>query len=249
LKIIVFVSIPKNNNLFPLNKNRPAALFQVAGKNLLEWYQHFGEKNNCEEIILLVNKIDNDLVRDEVSRYMLSSEPPNKIGPFIFYDFETKKGLTQEAISNLTNEEDTLLINGDVIFTEEYLSKFLEKAKKNTILVNKNEKKCLGLALLTKGDLGVVLLEAKDINDVYKNLQTYNAKINKVQLTEEDHFWKINYLWNLLDANEIMIKNIDVKRLGTIEDGVTIIGKVLIDEGAKIRSGSYLEGPLYVGRN
>ncbi|MHA1126120.1 MAG: hypothetical protein ACTSO7_12170 [Candidatus Heimdallarchaeota archaeon] len=249
MKIIVFVSIPKNVNLYPLNKNRPAALFQVAGKNLLEWYQSFGEKNNCDEIILLVDEKEREIVRDEVSRYMLSSELPNKIGPFIFYDFDAKKGLTKEIISNLPNEVDTLLINGDIIFTEEYLSNFLGNAKKNTILIDKKEKKCLGLALLAKVELNESLLGAKDINDVYQNLLAQKVAINEVVTKEEDQFWKINYLWNLLDANEVMIKTIAVKRLGTIEDGVTIIGKVLIDEGARIRSGSYLEGPLYVGRN
>ncbi len=249
MKIVVFVSIPKNEKLFPLNENRPAALLQVAGKNLLEWYQYFGEKNNCEEIILLIDEDDKEIVREKISRYMLSSEPPNKIGSFIFFDFDAKKGLTKEIISNLPGDKKILLINGDIIFSEDYLSKFLKHAKKNTILVDEKEKKCLGLALLSNANLGKALLGAKDVNDIFQNLQNQKLTFNKTLQTEEDHIWKINYLWNLLDANEVMIKNIEVKRLGTIEDGVTIIGKVLIDEGARIRSGSYLEGPLYVGRN
>jgi len=249
LKIVVFISIPKNEKLFPLNENRPAALLQVAGKNLLEWYQNFGEKNNCEEIILLIDEDDKEIVREKVSRYMLSSEPPNKIGPFVFFDFDAKKGLTKEIIANLPGDKKLLLINGDVIFTEDYLSKFLKQAKKNTILIDKKEKRCSGLALLANANLGKALLGAKDVNDVYQNLQNQKLIFNETVQTKEDHIWKINYLWNLLDANEVIIKNIEVKRLGTIEDGVTIIGKVLIDEGARIRSGSYLEGPLYVGRN
>jgi len=248
LRIVVFVSIPENEDLFPLNKNRPAALFEVAGKTLVEWYQTFSEKNENEEIILLVDQKDMTIVRDELSYYMLSSEPPNKIGPYIFVDFDSKKGLTKKVVANLPDDEQIILVNGDIIFTNDQLCKFIANQEENCVLVDEN-KNSLGLATVIKKDLEKALLKAKDVHDVYQNLKTEKISFKEITKTAEDEFWKINYLWNLLDANEVMIENIEVKRLGTIEDGVTIIGKVLINEGARVRAGSYLEGPLVIGRN
>lgn len=55
--------------------------------------------------------------------------------------------------------------------------------------------------------------------------------------------------WDLLEINEIVIKQIKEDIKGKIEDGVTIHGKVFLDEGSILRSGVYIEGSVYVGKN
>jgi len=185
LRIVVFVSIPENEDLFPLNKNRPAALFEVAGKTLVEWYQAFSEKNENEEIILLIDQKDMTIVRDELSYYMLSSEPPNKIGPYIFVDFDSKKGLTKKVVANLPDDEQIILVNGDIIFTNDQLCKFIANQEENSVLVDKN-KNSLGLATVVKKDLQKALLKAKDVHDVYQNLKTEKISFKEITKTAED---------------------------------------------------------------
>lgn len=57
--------------------------------------------------------------------------------------------------------------------------------------------------------------------------------------------------WDLLDANEIIIKNenLKVSKNAIIEDYAVIKGKVHIGEGTVVRSGSYIQGPCYIGRD
>jgi bifunctional UDP-N-acetylglucosamine pyrophosphorylase/glucosamine-1-phosphate N-acetyltransferase len=55
--------------------------------------------------------------------------------------------------------------------------------------------------------------------------------------------------WNFLEANKRALINNPLKLEGTIEKGVTIDGDVGIETGARIRSGTYLEGPLIIGRH
>jgi bifunctional UDP-N-acetylglucosamine pyrophosphorylase/glucosamine-1-phosphate N-acetyltransferase len=53
--------------------------------------------------------------------------------------------------------------------------------------------------------------------------------------------------WNLLEANKRALERISHQVKGNVEKGVTITGKVRIEEGARIRSGTYLEGPIIIG--
>lgn len=57
--------------------------------------------------------------------------------------------------------------------------------------------------------------------------------------------------WDLLDANEIMLKELDLRAHGDIEieENATIKGGVHIGKGTVIRAGSYIEGPCYIGEN
>lgn len=59
----------------------------------------------------------------------------------------------------------------------------------------------------------------------------------------------VSYSWNLLDANDFLLKDISRKILGSIEKNVVIKGKVYIEKGTVIKSGSYIEGPCYIGKN
>ncbi len=52
--------------------------------------------------------------------------------------------------------------------------------------------------------------------------------------------------WDLLNAHEIHMKDIEEEIEGTIEDNVQIKGTIILKKGAIIKSGSYLEGNIIV---
>jgi UDP-N-acetylglucosamine diphosphorylase/glucosamine-1-phosphate N-acetyltransferase len=53
--------------------------------------------------------------------------------------------------------------------------------------------------------------------------------------------------WDLLDANEVVLKQTPAKNLGTVEDGSVIKGQNVIEAGAIIKTGAYIEGPVFIG--
>ena len=67
--MIVFVSQAKNKKLFPLIENRPAALFQVAGKTIVEWFYENGKTHGIENVILLADKNDRALLYNALGDY------------------------------------------------------------------------------------------------------------------------------------------------------------------------------------
>jgi len=60
----------------------------------------------------------------------------------------------------------------------------------------------------------------------------------------------VGYPWDLLKANEFMLKNLNESTIeGEIEDGAYVKGNVIIEEGTVVRSGSYIIGPVVIGKN
>lgn len=65
----------------------------------------------------------------------------------------------------------------------------------------------------------------------------------------EDSWIDIGYPWDLLKANEYLLKTLKGSCQGTVEPNVTIKGEVAIGKGSLIRSGAYIEGPVIIGEN
>jgi Nucleoside-diphosphate-sugar pyrophosphorylase involved in lipopolysaccharide biosynthesis/translation initiation factor 2B, gamma/epsilon subunits (eIF-2Bgamma/eIF-2Bepsilon) len=75
------------------------------------------------------------------------------------------------------------------------------------------------------------------------------AKQEKIKVIEHRGDWvDIGRPWDLLEANVKALNKEKGKIEGEIEDGVRIVGKVIVEEGAKVLSGTRIEGPAYIGR-
>ena len=65
----------------------------------------------------------------------------------------------------------------------------------------------------------------------------------------EGRWIDIGYPWDLLKANEYLLKGLKGSCEGTVEPNATIKREVVIGKGTLIRSGSYIEGPVIIGEN
>ncbi|UCG70434.1 MAG: NTP transferase domain-containing protein [Thermoplasmata archaeon] len=77
----------------------------------------------------------------------------------------------------------------------------------------------------------------------------------KIQMSSSDIFgyvldepWvEIGRPWDLLRANEILMKGINENLQGEIHRNAEIIGDVQIGKGTVVRNGSYIQGPVIIG--
>jgi UDP-N-acetylglucosamine diphosphorylase/glucosamine-1-phosphate N-acetyltransferase len=76
---------------------------------------------------------------------------------------------------------------------------------------------------------------------INENKTVLAAKIPKEQWLD------IGRPWDLLEANEWVLRRIKPKANGIIENGAHLLGHVVIAETARIRSGAYIEGPAFIG--
>ena len=93
------------------------------------------------------------------------------------------------------------------------------------------------------------------IRNEYELTDSMNILINKFggKITgyiSKNLYWNdIGLPWQLLDANKYLLDNLNRDIRGNIEENVNIKGFVYIDEGTIVKSGSYIEGPCYIGKN
>ena len=65
----------------------------------------------------------------------------------------------------------------------------------------------------------------------------------------EGRWIDIGYPWDLLKANEGLLKELKGSCEGEVEPNVTIKGEVAIGKGTIIKNGAYIEGPVIIGEN
>jgi len=87
-----------------------------------------------------------------------------------------------------------------------------------------------------------------EITDSLKLLMSEGRKVLAEEIPQNEWI-DTGYPWNLLEANEWVLKHMESSVKGDIEDGAVFTGRIVIEEGAHIKSGAYIEGPAYIGRN
>ena len=67
-----------------------------------------------------------------------------------------------------------------------------------------------------------------------------------VTTTELDEWMDVGRAWELLEANERRLSELERSIGGNVHDDATIRGDVVVEEGATVESGVTIEGPVYV---
>ncbi|BCS92050.1 Bifunctional protein GlmU [Metallosphaera sp. J1] len=76
------------------------------------------------------------------------------------------------------------------------------------------------------------------------------ARRSRIKVVKSNDFWRdVGKPWDVIDINKVELDSIPGKIEGELEENVKLMGKVVIEEGAKILSGTRIEGPAYIGRN
>ena len=58
----------------------------------------------------------------------------------------------------------------------------------------------------------------------------------------------ISYPWDMLEANQCILESEKSISKGRMEKGVHMSGSIVLEEGSIVKAGSYLEGPVHVGK-
>jgi len=85
-----------------------------------------------------------------------------------------------------------------------------------------------------------------EITDSFSFLLENGHKIAAAQLSS-NKMLDVGLLWDLFEANRWVLEKIESRIDGQIEDGAHLVGRSIVEESAKIRSGAYIEGPVFIG--
>ncbi len=86
-----------------------------------------------------------------------------------------------------------------------------------------------------------------EITDALENLRVQGAKVTAHVVTG---WWKdTGKPEDILDANRLILDELQLKVEGTVEDGAEIKGRVEIGRGTVVRKGAVIHGPAIIGRD
>ncbi|MGC9517072.1 MAG: bifunctional sugar-1-phosphate nucleotidylyltransferase/acetyltransferase [Methanomicrobiales archaeon] len=153
-----------------------------------------------------------------------------------------------KAVLVLTRVEDPSLY-GVVEINDDEIKNIVEKPSRDEApsnLIN------TGIYLFDTDIFDVIDKTGKSERGEYEITDSIAYHLDKGKIVlglESERKWiDIGRPWELLDVNEELLKNIDGKIEGRIEKGVTIEGIVNIGKDSILRSGSYIQGPVFIGK-
>ena len=261
----------KGNRMWPLTENKPKPLLPVAGKSIIEKQIIELKKAGVKEVNILIgykmNKISEKLGNG------------NSFGLKINYVVQEEQKGTGHAVNQMKDKisEPFYCLNGDTIINQNNIQRLLGNKEhmvmmttevndgsnfgavesKNGYLISIKEKGVSGKASINAGiylfNTGIFKALAnikKSIRGEYELTDALESIASDVKVVEYEGFWKdIGSPWDLLTANEQEIINVDEKNEGIIEENVILNGTARIGKGTILKSGTYIEGAVWIGDN
>ena len=260
----------KGTRMWPLTENRPKPLLPICGLPIIERQIQELKKIGVKKLYILIG-----YQMKELSDYL----GKNKNGIDIQYIVQKEQKGTGHAVNQAKDiiKGNFYCINGDLIVDSKNLERLKKKKDELTMMVTKvkdgsnfgviesmngrlvsiNEKGISGKSTI---NAGVFLFNEKifdaidhiekSIRGEYELTDALQAISNDIHILEYQGFWKdIGAPWDLITANEKYMHNLKNQIKGTVEDNVVIKGNIHLEENSVIKSGTYIEGPVWIGKD
>ena len=83
--------------------------------------------------------------------------------------------------------------------------------------------------------------------EITETLELLLADGRNISVVEYDDRWlDVGRPWELLYANELLLKDIDRDLRGVVAEGAQVDGDVIVESGATVRDGVHIEGPAVI---
>ena len=264
----VVLAAGEGKRLRPLTYTRPKCMIELAGKPILHHVLANLKEAGVKKAVIIV-KYKEEVIRNYFAK--------TDLGLQIEFITQGKKYGTAAAFAEAKSKIDSTFfaVAGDVISTpkalkelanshegkicallkevenpEQYgiaevqngfISKFAEKPK------NPPKNALVNCSLYTMEPQIFSILDSvpKSPRGEYEMTDVIKSEKTKAIITKE--YWlDMGMPWQLFNANEFLLSQMKEKK-GKIENS-TIKGKIIMEDGAQILD-SYVEGPLYLGKN
>jgi len=274
----VVMAAGEGTRLRPLTSTRPKPMLPVAGKPILEWNLEALAGNGFKSALLIVGykketitdhfgkrfngiKLKYVEQKEQLGTAHAISMAKGKVGG----NFLAMNGdliLPQKLISDFLSRNRKAKTGNSICLTRvDNPSEFgIVNLKGNTVsgIVEKPKKSTGNLA-----NAGIYSFSS-EIFDAIRSIEKSTRleyelpdalklliKEKKVHGFEcKGHCIDIGRPWDLLDANEILLKDMELKpEKAEVEKFAVVKGPVRIGKGTVIKSGSYIEGPCWIGEN
>ncbi len=270
----VVLAAGEGTRMRPLTYTKPKVMLPIANKPILEHLILELARAGIRDVVLVVG------YRDEIIREYFGDGSRWGINvSYVSQRKQLGTADALRSAAHLLDDE-FLMLNGDNIVSHDEIARLVESDSMAIGVVKVQNPQDFGVVELEDGKVRRIiekperppsnLINAgiyKFTSGIFEFLEkTPLSKRGEYEITDtiqlaiesgvefravEMNTWiDVGYPWDLLKANEFMLKNLRESKVeGEIEDGAHIKGNVIIGEGTVIRAGSYIIGPVVIGRN
>ena len=264
----VVLAAGKGTRMRPLTERRPKPMLPVAGSPLLEHTVDAAVEAGASRLVLVVG-YRGDLIRErfgdsyrgvpiayaeqQVQRgtadalakaaQYLESEPFAVLNGDSLYDVDSLSSLYEGGPAVASYRVDDPTSYGVLLLDGEQVTGVIEKpADPPSTLINAGAYVFPGAALEWL-DVGESERGELELTDVLER----TCESTNVRSVTMDRWLDVGRPWELLEANEWKLDEIDDAHHGTVSPDATLSGRVFVAPDAEIREGVTVEGPAYVG--
>lgn len=268
----IILAAGEGSRMRPLTAKRPKVILPVAGRPLLEQIIVRARDAGVDKIVLVVG-YGADSVR---SHFKDGSRLGVRIDYAVQ---KKQTGTGDALMAAEARAEDLFLVlNGDILPDVESLKNMISSEKLSVTSRRVPDPSRYGVFLEENGcmrsvvekspsppsdmaNAGIYLFD-KSIFDILKGINLSErgeyeltdalnilAAKERIRIVELKDWMEIGRPWDILSANEALLKNIKPKIEGEVEPGATLKGNVSIGKSTIIRAGAYIVGPVIIGED
>ncbi len=275
----IILTAGKGTRLHPLTKTVPKPLFPIAGRHLLSHILDSLQKYVSHVIIVVGHKEHQVRQAIEARNYPFNiswviqkeqlgtghalslCKPYIKSNHFLMMYGDIFTSL--RTISNILKRGKTLNGLKGIFATKkvEHPSKYGCLLIKDGILESISEKDPnppssfinAGIMVLPLATFDILRTISESVRGEIEITEGINQLIKKggqLSIHFIDDYWiDIGYPWDILNANEIAMKNLETTEKISFPSGVTIDGPLKIADNVIFRPGTYIRGPVVIDEN
>jgi UDP-N-acetylglucosamine diphosphorylase/glucosamine-1-phosphate N-acetyltransferase len=270
IKNALILAAGKGTRMWPLTENTPKPLLPLGGLPIIERQIQELEKVGVEDLYILIG-----YRMKEISDYLNGID----LGINITYLVQEEQKGTGHAVNQAKGRisGDFYCLNGDIVINAENLERLGKNKNKLTMMITKvadgsnfgvvESKNGYLVSIIEKGISGESMINTgiflfnekifaaidgigKSIRGEYELTDALGSISDQIHTIEYQGQWKdIGNPWELITANEEYMKDNFENIEGIVEDNVTIKGNLNLGKGSIIKSGTYIEGPVWIGQN
>jgi len=257
----------------PLTYTRPKVMLPLANKPILEHLLIQAKKTGITDYIFVVGYHD-----EQVRDYFDDGEQWKVNIKYCTQRKQSGTADAVKMAEGLV-DGNFLLVNGDAIVTSQDIRKIMGAEYTSLGVIEVEDARDLGVVELSEGKIvhiyektaespshvvnagvylftpdifGAISRTPKSPRGEYEITDSLQLMIDEgrdIGYQEISYWLNLSYPWDLLPANEYLLKGIESRTLGEIEGNVVMKGQVSIGKNTIVRSGSYIVGPVVIGQN
>jgi bifunctional UDP-N-acetylglucosamine pyrophosphorylase/glucosamine-1-phosphate N-acetyltransferase len=258
--------------MFPLTSDRPKPLLQMAGRTIIDHIIDRVTKAGVNEVLIVIGSKDTR-IREHFERSRSKVQ-------LMFVEQRKALGTGDALMQCMDHvRERFLCLNGDVLVSADDIKGIIKASKGGEAIAGHNSEHPQDYGVMISSDrmldhiiekpgpevqsalinAGMYVFEPR-IFDALTGIErsprgeyelTDAVPSKKMRVYElEDYWMDIGYPWHLLDANEIILKEMKRSKIeGKVSKGVAVNGPVWIGKGTEVLPGTYIQGPAFIGND